>query len=61
VGDTGGTSTDDNGEFVLFFDDVSGLGQAATIRATSAAHPAPVDVPVRLVRGATVAVSIVLN
>lgn len=52
--------SDANGEFVLFFDDVSGMGQAATIQATHPLRPSPVDVQVTLQRGATVSTQIVM-
>jgi len=60
VGDSDGTLSDVNGEFVLFFDDVSGMGQAATIRATYPLYPAPVDVQVTLQRGTTVSIQMVM-
>jgi hypothetical protein len=61
VGDAAGALTDANGEFVLFFDDVGGMGQAATIRATHPLFPGPVDVPVTLQRGITVSTQIIMT
>ncbi|HEX3151511.1 MAG TPA: hypothetical protein VHR66_25765 [Gemmataceae bacterium] len=59
VGDTGGTASDANGEFVLFFDDVSGMGQSATIKATSSGRP-DVTMPIALQRGRSVSTLIVM-
>jgi hypothetical protein len=61
LGDASGTLSDADGEFVLFFDDVDGLGQAATIRATAPQQVAPVDVSVTLVRGTTVSIQMVMT
>jgi hypothetical protein len=61
VGDTDGAVSDVNGEFVLFFTDVDGLGQSATIRATHPLQAGSVDVPVTLVRGTTVSIVIVMT
>jgi hypothetical protein len=61
VGDTTSTSSDANGEFVLFFDDVSGMGQPATISATHPLYPSPVLVPVTLQRGTTVSIQMVMT
>ena len=61
VGDPGGALSDANGEFVLFFDDVGGMGQAATIRAMHPLFPGPVNVPVTLQRGITVSTRIIMT
>ncbi len=61
VGDDTGTISDANGEFVLFFDDVGGLGKAATIRAGHGLQVGSVDVPVTLQRGTTVSIQMVLT
>jgi hypothetical protein len=61
VGDPDGTLTDANGEFVLFFHDVNGMGQAATIRATHPLRAGPVDVQVTLQRATTVSIQIVMS
>ena len=53
--------SDANGEFVLFFDDVSAMGQAATIEATAPLFAGPVDVQVTLQRGTTVSIPIVMT
>jgi hypothetical protein len=61
VGDAGGTLSDAAGEFVLFFDDVVGLGQAASIRASHPLIAGSVDVPVIIQRATTVAIQMVLT
>lgn len=54
------TVTDENGEFALFFNNVSGMGQAVTIQATHPLRPQPVQLQVTLQRGATVSIQIVM-
>jgi hypothetical protein len=54
------TLTDENGEFALFFNNVSGMGQAVTIQATYPLRPQPVQLQVTLQRGATVSIQIVM-
>jgi hypothetical protein len=61
VGDFGGAETDSDGEFVLFFDDVKVLGQAATIRATHPLQAGHTDVQLKLKRGTTVSIQIVMS
>jgi hypothetical protein len=59
IGDPSGTASDANGEFVLFFDDVSGMGQAATFRASSPGR-ADVSVAISLQRGSSVSTTILM-
>jgi hypothetical protein len=61
AGDPVGALSDANGEFVLFFDDVGGMGQAATIRATHPLIAGPVDVSVTLQRGTSVSTRIIMT
>ncbi len=61
VGDASGTLSDASGEFVLFFDDVSDLGQPATIRASHPLQAGSVDVPVTLRLGTTVSIQMVMT
>jgi hypothetical protein len=61
VGDAGGALSDAFGESVLYFDDVGGMGQKTTIRATHPSAPAPLDVPVTLQRGTTVSILMILT
>jgi hypothetical protein len=61
VGDATGAESDANGEFVLFFGDVGGMGQQTTIRATDPNAPAPVDIPVTLQRGTTVSIQMIMT
>jgi hypothetical protein len=63
VGDTTGATSAANGDFVLFFDDVSGEGggQLATIEATHPLYPNPVDVQVKLQRATTVSIQMVMT
>lgn len=61
VGDAVGALSDANGEFVLFFDDVGGMGQAATIQATHPLYPGPVDVTVTLQQATTVSIQMIMS
>jgi len=54
------TLTDANGEFVLIFNNLSGMDQAVTIQATYPLQPQPVQLQVTLQRGATVSIQIVM-
>ncbi len=48
-----------DGQFVLFFSDVSGMGETVTLRASHALHP-DVDQPVDVQRGMTAATDIIM-
>ena len=61
VGDATGTTTDANGEFVLFFSDWSALAATETIQATAPTVPAPVQKQITVQRGTTVSASIEMN
>jgi hypothetical protein len=52
--------SDGNGEFVLFFTDVDGMGEVATIQATHPLRPNTGQVQVTLQRGTTTSTRIVL-
>jgi hypothetical protein len=53
IGDPAAYVTDTTGEYVLFFDDVPGVGAAMTIQATHPLH-VPVNTIVQALRGTTV-------